>query len=171
MLLPKLRKLFPAQFTDVSDETFYRAINAAEPSLIRVDADELTYPMHILIRYELEKAIFDGDLQAKDLPDAWNQLHRKYLGVEVPDDRNGILQDIAWAAGYIGYFPSYALGSAYAAQIYDAMNKVVRLDLCCEKGNLAPVKEWLTDQIYRHGMIYTPQELMQRVCGAPFDPA
>lgn len=171
MLLPKLRKLFPAQFTDVSDETFYRAINAAEPSLIRVDADELTYPMHILIRYELEKAIFDGDLQAKDLPDAWNQLHKKYLGVEVPDDRNGILQDIAWAAGYIGYFPSYALGSAYAAQIYDAMNKVVRLDLCCEKGNLAPVKEWLTDQIYRHGMIYTPQELMQRVCGAPFDPA
>lgn len=171
ILLPKLKELFPEQFSHVSEEVLYRAINAAEPSLIRVDADELTYPMHILIRYELEKAIFSGDLKVDDLPDAWNQLYKKYLGIQVPNDTNGVLQDVHWSGGYIGYFPSYALGSAYAAQIYDVLNKAVSVERCCETGNLAPVRDWLTEKIYRHGMVYTPQELIQNVCGAPFDPS
>lgn len=170
MLLPKMKELFPKQFSDVSDETFYRAVNVAEPSLIRTDADELTYPMHILIRYELEKAIFAGELKVKELPDAWNQLYKKYLGIQVPDDANGVLQDIHWAWGHLGYFLSYALGSAYAAQIYDVLGKAVNVEQCCAARDFAPVRDWLTETIYRHGMTYAPQELMERVCGAPFDP-
>ncbi len=171
MTLIKLKELFPERFSAVSDEEFYRAVNVAEPSLIRVDADELTYPIHILIRYELEKAIFTGDLCVKDIPAAWNQLYKKYLGIQVPNDADGVLQDIHWAGGYIGYFPDYAVGSAYGAQIYDVLCREVDLDQCCRNGSLIPVRNWLTEKIYRHGMIYTPQELMLQICGKPFDPA
>lgn len=170
LLLPKLKELFPAQFSGVTAEELYWAVNLARPSLIRTEADELTYPMHILIRYELEKAVFGGDLKAADLPGEWNRLYREYLGVDVPDDARGILQDIHWAGGDFGYFPSYALGTAYAAQIFDALKQDVGVERCCETGDFAPVRQWLTEKIYQYGMIYTPAQLIERTCGKAFDP-
>ena len=169
LLLPKLRKLFPAQFDGGGTEQLYRAVNVAKPSLIRTEADELTYPMHILIRYELEKAIFSGDLKTRDLPGEWNRLYEEYLGVKVPDDARGILQDIHWAGGDFGYFPSYALGTAYAAQIFDVLKEAVNVDACCESGDFGPARRWLTENIYQYGMLYEPDELIRRVCGRPFD--
>ncbi len=169
MLLPKLKELFPSQFTGVTTEALYRAVNAAAPSLIRTEADELTYPMHILIRYELEKAIFCDDLKVTDLPEEWNRLYKEYLGVDVPDDASGVLQDIHWAGGDFGYFPSYALGTAYAAQIFETMKKDVNVDRCCEAEDFTPVRRWLTEKIYQHGMIYTPEQLIEKVCGTAFD--
>lgn len=169
LLLPKLKALFPAQFDGVGPEQLYRAVNVAKPSLIRTEADELTYPMHILIRYELEKAIFGGDLKARDLPEAWNRLYEEYLGVKVPDDARGILQDIHWAGGDFGYFPSYALGTAYAAQIFDVLKEAVPVETCCETGDFGPVRRWLTENIYQYGMLYAPDELIRKVCGRPFD--
>lgn len=171
LLLPRLKELFPAQFAGVTEEGLYRAVNMARPSLIRTEADELTYPMHILIRYELEKAIFSGDLPVSDLPGEWNRLYREYLGVQVPDDARGILQDIHWAGGDFGYFPSYALGTAYAAQIFEALKEDVVVERCCETGDFAPVRQWLTEKVYAHGMLYAPKELIRRICGRDFDPA
>lgn len=169
LLLPKVKELFPAQFSGVTAEELYRAVNAARPSLIRTEADELTYPMHILIRYELEKSVFSGDLPVSDLPAEWNRLYKEYLGVKVPDDARGILQDIHWAGGDFGYFPSYALGTAYAAQIFDALKQDVGVARCCETGDFAPVRQWLTEKIYQYGMIYKPDELIKRTCGRAFD--
>ena len=116
VLLPWLKEHFPAQLEDVTEEQFYRMVNRSRPSLIRTEADELTYCLHIMVRYELEKQMFAGTITAHDLPAAWNRLYKEYLGVDVPSDREGVLQDSHWANGNIGYFPSYAIGSAYGAQ-------------------------------------------------------
>ena len=169
-LLPLLRDCFPAQTRGLDAETLYRCVNIAEPSLIRTEADELTYAMHVMVRYELEKRMLSGDLKVADVPGAWNELYRKYLGVEVPDDRRGCLQDSHWSGGLLGYFPSYALGSAYGAQMLRAMERDIDVWGPVARGDLSGVTGWLGEKIHRHGRLLTPAEAFASACGAPFDP-
>ncbi len=169
VVFPKLRELFPEQLASVDAHAFYRAVNRAEPSLIRTEADELTYCMHIMVRYELEKRLIAGTLAVRDLPEAWNALYKEYLGIEVPDDRSGCLQDSHWAGGSIGYFPSYALGSAYGPQLLHVMQRELG-DVWADvgRGDLSQVTAWLREHIHRFGCLYPSGELFTRVCG-PFD--
>ena len=169
-LLPILRDVFPEDFAGVTPERLYRAVNLAGPSLIRTEADELTYAMHVMVRYELEKAMIGGDLQVCDLPGEWNAMYKKYLGLDVPDDRRGVLQDSHWSGGAIGYFPSYALGSAYGAQMLTVMEREVAVWDHVAAGDLAPVTAWLRDRIHRHGQRLTPAQLVENACEGPFDP-
>ena len=169
-LLPVLTELFPAQMRGVSAEMLYRAANLSQPSLIRTEADELTYSMHVAIRYELEKAMVAGDLETKDIPGEWNRMYRDYLGVDVPDDRRGCLQDSHWSFGAIGYFPSYALGSAYGVQMLSAMEKDVDVWGAARAGDLRPITAWLGEKIHKYGQLLLPNQLLENACGGPFDP-
>ena len=169
-IFPKIRELFPLQMEGVTAEDFWKAVNRAEPSLIRTQADELTYCLHVMVRYELEKQLMHGDLKVHELPAAWNALYKEYLGVEVPDDTRGVLQDMHWGGGMIGYFPSYALGSAYGAQILAKMKESLDVEACLAKGELEPINAWNREHIWQFGCLYPPEELLQRVLGAPFDP-
>ena len=171
MLYPRMKACFPRRLADVTAAELYLAVNKSQPSLIRTEADELTYSLHVMVRYELEKALIDGSLAVEDLPTAWRQKMREYLNVEVPSDREGVLQDSHWSGGNIGYFPSYALGSAYGAQFISRMRRDVDVDGAMASGNLQPIVDWLTEKIYRHGSRYDPMELLEQVCGAPFDPS
>ena len=128
LIFPKIKELFPEQFENVTAHDFYLAVNKAEPSLIRTEADELTYSMHIMVRYEIEKRLMDGSLSTKDLPNEWNRLYKEYLGIDVPCDSMGCLQDSHWSGGALGYFPSYSLGSAYGAQFLFLIGLVEGLD-------------------------------------------
>ena len=168
LIAPKLRELFP-ELKDASDEALYRAFNESHPSLVRVEADELTYCQHIMVRYELEKALFSGKITAADLPAEWNRLYKEYLGVDVPDDKHGVLQDVHWSGGMFGYFPSYALGSAYGAQLLKKMLETCDIYAEVEKGNLAPVHNWLRENIWQHGSLHTPAVLMENAFGGKFD--
>lgn len=168
---PKLMELFPEELAGVTPHMLYLAANKSQPSLVRTEADELTYSMHIMVRYALEKQLIAGTLSTKELPAAWNALYREYLGVDVPDDTRGVLQDSHWSGGMFGYFPSYSIGSAYASQIYAAMEKELAVPTLVEKGELAPIVAWLTERIYRFGCLKKPAELIENACGAPFDPA
>jgi carboxypeptidase Taq len=170
VLLPKLRE-YIGGFEDWSEDELYRAVNIARPSLIRVEADELTYCLHVIVRYELEKAMMTGEIQVSDLPGLWADKYEELLGVRPPDFSSGVLQDVHWSIGYVGYFPSYAVGNAYAAQIMDAMRKSADTDGAVVKGDLTPVTEWLKENIHRHGALYEPDELIRRATGKPFDPA
>ncbi|MBQ6074757.1 MAG: carboxypeptidase M32 [Lachnospiraceae bacterium] len=170
-IFPKVRELFPRQMAGVTAEDFWKAVNKAEPSLIRTKADELTYCLHVMVRYELEKRLMAGDLAVRDLPAAWNALYKEYLGVDVPDDTRGVLQDSHWGGGMVGYFPSYALGSAYGAQILARMKETVDVDACLARGDLGPVNEWNREHIWQYGKLYPPAELLERVLGGPFNPA
>ena len=169
-LLPIMRECFPEQTRGLDAETLYRCVNLSEPSLVRTEADELTYSMHVMVRYELEKRMMAGDLRAADLPAAWNGMYRRYLGVDVPDDRRGYLQDSHWSAGLLGYFPSYALGSAYGAQMLRAMEADIDVWDGVGRGDLSAVTGWLRERIHRHGMLLTPGQVFESACGAPFDP-
>ncbi len=168
-IFPKICELFPEQTKGYGWEDFYRAINRVQPSLIRTEADEVTYSLHVMIRYELEKRVMAGELKVCELPAEWNRLYREYLGVEVPDDRRGVLQDSHWSFGAIGYFPSYALGSAYGAQFYAEMKKSVDVDAALEKGDFAPINAWNRERIWHYGSLYEPQEVLERALNAPFD--
>ena len=168
-IFPKLVELFP-ELKAHTAEDFYRAVNKAEPSLIRTEADEVTYCLHVMVRYELEKRVMAGDLKVHDLPAAWNALYKEYLGVDVPDDKHGVLQDSHWSGGSIGYFPSYALGSAYGAQFLDKMKKSIDVDACIREGNFAPINTWNKAEIWQYGSLYKPCEILDKVLGAPFDP-
>lgn len=168
-VFPKLQALFPKQLAGRTAEDLYRAVNKAQPSLIRTEADEVTYSLHVMIRYELEKRIFAGELAVKDLPSEWNRLYKEYLGIDVPDDKHGVLQDSHWAGGLVGYFPSYALGSAYGAQFLAKMKETVDVDKCIEEGNFAPVNDWNREQIWQYGSLYSPAQILERVLGAPFN--
>ena len=148
---------------------FYRAVNAAQPGLIRIEADELTYSLHIMVRYELERAMLHGELNAKELPERWNALYKQYLGVDVPDDARGVLQDSHWSGGQLGYFPSYALGSAYGAQLVARMKEGFDVDAAVASGDLAPVRSWLGERIWSHGSLRKPTELMRSALGGEFD--
>ena len=169
-IYPKIKEFFPEQLADVSAEDFYRAVNKAEPSLIRTEADELTYCLHVMVRYELEKQLIAGTLAVSDLPAEWNRLYKEYLGVDVPDDTHGCLQDTHWSGGSFGYFPSYALGSAYGAQMLEAMKKDLG-DLTdrLARADLTDIKAWLAEHIHRHASLYTPSVLLENACGA-FNP-
>ncbi|NLF80546.1 MAG: carboxypeptidase M32 [Clostridia bacterium] len=169
-LLPKLCELFPENYANVDAENLYRAVVSVRPSLTRIEADEITYPLHILVRYELEKRLIGGSLSVADLPGEWNRLYQEYLGVEVPDDRRGVLQDVHWAGGSFGYFPTYALGSAYGAQFLAAMQRDIDVWGATAKGDLQPVTAWLKEKIHRHGRMQLPADLIVHATGEPFDP-
>lgn len=170
VIAPKLRELFPT-LKDVTDRELFLAANYVKPSLIRIEADQVTYPLHIMVRYELEKQLVSGELSTKDLPAAWNAKMKDYLGVDVPSDAKGVMQDVHWPSGMFGYFPSYALGSAYASQLLHAMKKDVDFDSLMEKGDLAPVTKWLNDHIHQYGSLYDPGVLLEKATGEPFDPS
>ena len=165
-IFPKVKELFPEQMEGVDAERFYRAVNKAEASLIRTEADELTYCLHIMVRYEIEKQLIGGTLEVKDVPAEWKRLYKEYLGVDVPNDREGCLQDSHWSGGAVGYFPSYALGSAYGPQLLKVMEKDlgdVYEDVA--KGDLSRVTGWLKEHIHRHASFIKPGELFESVCG------
>lgn len=167
---PKIAELFPEQMKGYTWKDFYLAINRVQPSLIRTEADEVTYCLHVMIRYELEKRVMAGELKVHDLPGEWNRLYKEYLGVEVPDDKRGVLQDSHWSFGAIGYFPSYALGSAYGAQFLAKMRETVDVDAALEKGDFSSINDWNREHIWRFGSLLTPKEILDRTLGAPFDP-
>lgn len=166
---PGLQDRFP-RLKDTGIEAFYHAINKVSPSLIRTEADEVTYHFHVMIRYELEKKLLTGDLEVSGLADAWNELYHTYLGVTVPDDKSGVLQDVHWSHGSFGYFPTYSLGSFYAAQFYAAATREIP-DLAgrIAGGDLASLLEWLREHIHRYGRAYYPGALCERVTGEPLN--
>ena len=168
-LLDAMRECFPEQMKGVDAESLYEGINRAQASLIRTEADELTYPLHVMIRYEIEKGIFAGDLKVKDLPGVWNEMYEKYLGVKVPDDKRGVLQDSHWSGGSFGYFPSYALGSAYGVQMLRRMEKEIDVWGTVEKGDLSPVTAWLGREVHQWGRLKKPQEILRGAMGGELD--
>ena len=165
-IFPKVKELFPAQLEGVDETMFYRAINRAEPSLIRTEADELTYALHVMVRYEIEKQMIAGTLAIRDVPAEWNRLYKEYLGVDVPNDSEGCLQDSHWSGGSIGYFPSYALGSAYGPQMLKKMEEDLG-DIWSDvaRGDLSRVTAWLREHIHRHASFVKPGALFESVCG------
>ena len=170
-LLKVCREIFPEQLRDVTEDRFYREINIAEPSLIRTEADELTYSLHVMVRYEIEKQLISGSLSVADVPAVWNDLYEEYLGIRPQNDREGCLQDSHWSGGMLGYFPSYALGSAYGTQMLAKMEEQVEnVWESIAAGDLSPVTSWLKENIHRYSALYPPMELLERVCGK-FDPS
>ncbi len=165
---PHAEAAFPEQLRGIGPERFYRAVNKVQPSLIRVDADELTYDLHIIVRFELEQEIFSGALAPRDLPEAWNEKVRAYLGLDVPNDAQGVLQDLHWFEGAFGYFPTYSLGNVIAGQLWRAVNEAIPdLDDQIERGDFVPLREWLRENIHRHGRRLTATEVVERVTGGP----
>ncbi|MFZ0370428.1 MAG: carboxypeptidase M32, partial [Halobacillus sp.] len=160
----------PEKFEALPLDQFYRAINEVKPSLIRIEADELTYCLHIMVRYELEKALIGEEIEVKDLPKLWNEKMEEYLGVKPEMDSEGVLQDIHWAGGDFGYFPSYALGYMYAAQIEKQMSKEIDINRVIEQGDFNQIKEWLTSHIHQYGKMKKPLELLEEVTGEGLNP-
>lgn len=161
-----LQSYSPEQFGNVPMEDFLRAINEVKPSLIRIEADELTYALHIMIRYEIEKGLFNGDLKVEDLPEIWNSKYEEYLGITPSTNAEGILQDVHWAGASFGYFPSYALGYIYASQFKTAMLKdIPQFDSLLEQGDLAPIKEWLTKNVHQYGALKKPLDILKAATG------
>lgn len=168
---PRFRAQFPEQTAAVDSETLYRAINAVEPTLIRVDADEVTYNLHILLRFEIEQRLFRGDLKVADLPAAWNALSTELLGLTPPSDRLGVLQDVHWSGGAFGYFPSYCIGNMMAAQLwYTALATFPGLEADFARGDFSRLLGWLRKEIHQQGRRYDTQELVRRVTGEPLSP-
>ncbi|WP_223066285.1 carboxypeptidase M32 [Paenibacillus caui] len=166
-----LQQYFPEQLKNVSLDQFYRAVNKVENSLIRTEADELTYNLHIIIRYEIEKQLFDEGLSVKDLPRVWNEKYEQYLGIVPPNDGVGVLQDVHWSGGGFGYFPSYSLGNMYAAQFAFAIKKEIpEFDELVSKGEFAKIREWLIAKIYRYGKSRKPAELIKEITGEELNP-
>jgi carboxypeptidase Taq len=164
---PALQETFP-QLASVGLDTFVRAINRAEPGLIRVDADETTYSLHIILRFELEQELLEGTVSLDDLPEVWNARMKEFLGVDVPDDGRGVLQDVHWSGGGIGYFPTYALGNVISLQIWDVVRRALPdLDAQMAAGDLRPLSDWLRDNLYSLGRKLTPKETIERLTGSP----
>lgn len=168
---PIFKKTFASQLDGVSLKSFYKAINKVEPSLIRVNADEATYNMHIMLRLELEIGMVEGKIAVKDLPEIWNTKMQEYLGITPPDDASGVLQDIHWSGGAIGYFSTYALGNLVSAQLWEKIKKdIPDLDNQIRKGNFAELLDWLRKNIHQHGQKYEPQKLVEMVTGSKIMP-
>ncbi|MGL5760542.1 MAG: carboxypeptidase M32 [Cetobacterium sp.] len=159
-----------SKLSELTLEEIYKGINEVSPSLIRVEADELTYSLHIMVRYEIEKGILSGEYLVKDLPRVWNEKMYEYLGVVPSTDSEGVLQDVHWSCGLIGYFPSYALGNVYSLQILNAMKKDINIEGTLERGELKRIKEWLREKIHRYGKLKTPKEIMVSVTGEELNP-
>jgi carboxypeptidase Taq len=169
---PDLRKTFSSQLEDVKLKQFYKAINKVEPSLIRVNADEATYNLHIMLRLEVEIGMVDGSIQIKDLPEIWNTKMKEYLGITPPNDAQGVLQDIHWSYGSIGYFSTYALGNIVSAQLWEKIKKDIKnLDDQIRKGKFEKLREWLRVNIHQYGHKYDPQDIVQKVTGSKIDSA
>ena len=166
---PKIRELSGGVFDDVTDRELYEAVNVARPGLIRMEADELSYCLHIMIRYELEKAFVNGEITVDEIPALWNAIYKEYLGVEVPDVAHGCLQDVHWTASY-GYFPSYALGNAYGAQILRAMEKDFDVFAAVRAGELTKLRDWLTEKVFSIASLKTPDEWIRAITGESLDP-
>lgn len=165
-LYPRLQEVFPKPFATISFDDFYRHLNRVEPSLIRTEADEVTYTMHVIIRYEIEREIIEGSLDVENIPEVWNQKVKTYLGIDVPDDARGCLQDVHWSCGYFGYFPTYALGNLYAAQMYAAATRdVLNLEEEITKGSFEHLREWLRTRVHVHGRHYAQDALIQQATG------
>lgn len=168
---PLLQTAFPAQLTGVPVEEFYAAINTVKPSLIRVEADELTYNFHIMLRFEIERDLIEGRIQAEDLPALWNEKMKDYLDIIPERDVDGVLQDVHWSLGAIGYFPTYTLGTLYAAMFYNqACSEIPDLENQIAAGELIPLKEWLNHNIHQWGRLFTSEELLHRVTGQSLSP-
>lgn len=166
----ELQGIFPRQLGKISLDQFYKGINTIKPNLIRTEADELHYHFHVLIRFEIEKGLIEGNLEVADLNEIWNDKYQEYLGVKVPDDNQGILQDIHWSHGSIGYFPTYSLGSFYAAQFFQQAEKDnPDLIASIENGNTQPLLDWLREKIHCHGQFYTAEELCKEITGEPLN--
>ncbi len=171
-VLRMAQKHFPEQLGNVDEQSWYEAINIAEPSLIRTEADELTYALHVVIRYEIEQDLFDGKITAAEVPALWAAKYKEYLGVDVPNHAEGALQDTHWSGGALGYFPTYALGSALGAQYVATMRKEgMDFEGLLAAGDLAPISAWLEERIWRYGRSKDPQVLVEKACGEPFNPA
>lgn len=167
-----LKNLADDALTDIAEEDFFKAVNKVEPSLIRTEADEVTYGLHVIARFQLESDLISGRLEVENLPAAWNRTMEELLGVKVPNDAEGCLQDIHWSMGAFGYFPSYALGNLYAAQFWESMAKAVPdLDARIARGETKPVLDWLRSEVHAPGATYLPGELVEKVTGKPLDPA
>ncbi len=168
---PQLKKVFPAQLQGVGLKNFYRAINKVEPSFIRVNADEATYNLHIMLRLELEIAMVEGKVAIRDLPEVWNARMKEYLGITPPTDSLGVLQDIHWSYGSVGYFSTYALGNLVSAQLWEKINVDIKdLGEQIRKGNFEALLGWLRWNIHRHGRKYKPQDLVRKVTGSQISP-
>jgi len=171
LVFPKVKHLFPQQLADVTEEEFYRAINKAQASLIRTEADELSYCLHIMVRYELEKKLIGGMMTVDQIPAEWNRLYKEYLGIDVPNDREGCLQDSHWSGGSFGYFPSYALGSAYGVQMKYVMEQEIGpIEQLVAEDSIDKITQWLEEKIHCHASFHKPGELFRSVCGE-FDPS
>jgi carboxypeptidase Taq len=167
---PQLRSIFPDVLGGVDEEAFVRAINRVHPGPVRIDADEVTYGLHVILRFEIERELLRGSLGVADLPEAWNAGIRDYVGVDVPDDAHGVLQDMHWSIGLFGYFPTYQLGNVISVQIWNrARAELGDLDEQFAQGDFASLREWLREHVYRHGRIYSPEALLRRVTGNDLD--
>jgi len=165
----ELSKFLPEALQIITPHQFYEAVNVVEPSLIRVESDELTYNLHIIIRYEIERMLFTEDIDVNDLPEIWNKKYEEYLGITPPTNAQGVLQDIHWSFGAFGYFPTYALGSAYSAQIVAHMKKDLDIEALIKAQDFEAIKGWLTEKIHQYGKVYTPNQLMEKSFGEKFD--
>lgn len=170
VLYPSLQKHFPNQFENVSLDAFYEMLHVAKPSFIRTEADELTYPIHILIRYELEKEIFDGNVDYDKLDQMWNDKYEEYLGIRPEKDSQGILQDMHWSAANLGYFPTYALGSAYAAQFYHAMKQELDVETLLRESKFEVIRDWLKENIHQYGAYLDADEILLKATNETFNP-
>jgi carboxypeptidase Taq len=163
----RLKEVFPSQLGDVDLDTFYRAINKVEPSFIRVEADEATYNLHIMLRFELEISLMDGTLAIGDLPEAWNASFEEFLGLTPSDDAEGVLQDIHWSGGMIGYFPTYALGNLVASQLWAKIEgDIPDVQRRIERGEFGELLSWLREHVHKHGGKFEPVELLTAVTGS-----
>jgi carboxypeptidase Taq len=170
-MFPIVQYAFDGTLEDATDEDFYRAVNTAQPSLIRVEADEVTYNLHVILRFELETALLEGAMDVNDLPKRWNEKFEAYLGIVPPTDAEGCLQDMHWAGGAIGYFPTYTLGNLYSVPIYRAAEKALgNLDAMFERGELMPLRQWLRENIHSVGRSLTAEQIAEKVSGKPLDP-
>src|SRR3954453_1343028 len=170
-LHPQLVATFPEALGGMTPEGLYAAVNRVTPSFIRVDADEVTYGMHIILRFELEQELIAGSLSTADLPDAWNARFEEYLGIPVPEDRLGVLQDVHWSSGLFGYFPTYQLGNVMSAQIWNAAREALPgVEEGFERGEFSELGRWLRENLYSLGRKLTPKETLERVAGGPLDP-
>ena len=168
-IYPQVCEAFPQVMADVTEEEFYAALNVVEPSLIRTEADEFTYTFHIIIRYEIEKALFSGQAGVEDIRDLWNSKYEQYLGIRPTSDRDGVLQDVHWTSGF-GYFPTYAVGNFYNAMYYNRMKEEIPVEKSIAAGDFGPVNRWMTDHVFAKADLLPPQEWIRDITGRDFTP-
>ena len=162
--------IFPEEFKDINSKDFFKALNKVKPALVRIEADELTYNLHIMVRYEIEKGLFDGSYKVDNLPKIWKNKMKEYLGIEPEDNKSGVLQDVHWGAGLFGYFPSYSLGNMYAAQFLNALKKdIPDFEEKIARREMREIKKWMVDKVHRHGKLFSPSEIVMKATGEPIN--